>query len=112
MSGLHIIQSLLDDPAIKLKETKDVRWLSYDAAVATLLRTLPSLIVSLDREASKRGEPTAEGLLRFVKTHSFIVTVHLLHKVLPMLVGSLVSFKRKMSSSPCLGLVWMQLLLQ
>ena len=83
MSELHAIQSLLDDPAIKLKEAKDVRWLSHDAAIATLLRTLPSLIASLDREASERGEPTAQGLLRFVKTHSFIATAHLLHKVLP-----------------------------
>ena len=38
MSGLHAIQALLDDPTIKLKETKYVRWLSHDAAVATLLR--------------------------------------------------------------------------
>lgn len=83
MSGLHSIQAILNDPAIKLKEAKDVRWLSHDAAVAALLRTLPSLIASLDREASERGEPTVEGLLRFVKTHFFIATAHLLHKVLP-----------------------------
>ena len=43
MSGLHAIQSLLDDPAIKLKEAKDVKWLSYDTAIATLLRTLSYL---------------------------------------------------------------------
>ena len=83
MSGLHAIQSLLDDPVIKLKEAKDVRWLSHDAAVATLLCTLPSLIASLDREASEWGEPTAEGLLQFVKMHFFIATAHLLHKILP-----------------------------
>ena len=55
----------------------------HDAAIATLLRTLPSLIASLDREASEWGEPTAQGLLWFVKMHSFIATAHLLHKVLP-----------------------------
>lgn len=47
-SGLHAIQALLDDPTIKLKEAKDVRWLSRDAAIATVLRTLPSLIASLE----------------------------------------------------------------
>ena len=83
LSGLHAIQALLDDPAIKLKEAKDVRWLSHDAAIASLLCTLPSLIASLEREATERGEPTAEGLLRFVKSHFFIATAHLLHKVLP-----------------------------
>ena len=63
MSGLHAIQALLDDPAIKLKEAKDMRWLSHDAAVATLLRILPSLMESLERKATERGKPTAEGLL-------------------------------------------------
>lgn len=67
-------------PRIKLKEAKDV---SHDAAIASLLRILPSVIVSLDREASKRGEPIASGLLRFVKTYNFVATAHLLHKVLP-----------------------------
>jgi len=83
MAGLHAIQAILSDSEMKLKEAKDVRWLSHDAAVAALLRTLPSLLASLDREASEHGEPTAEGLLRFVKTYFFIATVHLLHKVLP-----------------------------
>ena len=68
---------------IKLKDAKDVRWLSHDAAVAAILRTLPSLIVSLDRETSERGEPTAAGLLQFVKAPFFIATAHLLHKILP-----------------------------
>ena len=83
LSGLHAIQALLDDPAIKLKEAKDVRWLSHDAAIASLLHTLPSLIASLEREATERGEPTAEGLLQFVMSHFFIATALLLHKVLP-----------------------------
>ena len=77
MSGLHAIQALLDDPAIKLKEAKDVRWLSHDAAVATLLHILPSLRASLEREATEQREPTAESLLRFVKSHFFIATAHL-----------------------------------
>ena len=82
-SGLHAIQALLDDPFIKLKEAKDVRWLSHDAAIATVLRILPSLIASLEREATERGEPMAEGLVRFVKSYNFIATAHLLHKVFP-----------------------------
>ena len=68
---------------IKLKEAKDVRWLSHDAAIATVHCILPSLIASLEREATERGEPTAEGLVRFVKSYYFIATAHLLHKVLP-----------------------------
>lgn len=48
-----------------------------------MLLILPSLIASLDREASERGEPIASGLLRFVETYNFVATAHLLHKVLP-----------------------------
>ena len=83
LAGLHAIQGILNDPKIKLREAKDVRWLSHDAAITAILRTLPSLIASLDREASERGEPVASGLLRFVKTYFFVATAHLLHKVLP-----------------------------
>ena len=75
------IEAILDD--LRIKEAKDVRWLSHDAAIASMLRILPSLIVSLDREDSERGEPIESGLLRFVKTYNFVATAHLLHKVLP-----------------------------
>ena len=83
MAGLHAIQEVLDNPKIKLKQAKDVRWLSYDAAIAALIRTLPALIVSLEREATERSEPSAVGLAKFVKTHYFVACCHLLHHVLP-----------------------------
>jgi hypothetical protein len=34
-AGLKAIQELLDSPTLKLKEAKDVRWLSHDQAVQT-----------------------------------------------------------------------------
>ena len=37
----------------------------------------------MEREATERAEPTAEGLLRFVKSQFIIATAHLLHKILP-----------------------------
>ena len=49
LAGLHAIEAILDDPRIILREAKDVRWLSHDAAIASILRILPSLIASLDR---------------------------------------------------------------
>ena len=42
MVGLHAIQSVPNEPMIKLKEAKDVRWLSHDAPVAAILCTLHS----------------------------------------------------------------------
>ena len=83
MAGLHCIQAVLDNPLIKLKQAKDVRWLSHEAAISSILRTMPSLITSLEREASERKEPTAVGLVKSVKTYSFIACCKLLSKILP-----------------------------
>ena len=93
MAELHAIQSVLNEPMIEWKEAKDVRWLSHDAAVAAILCTLPSLIVSLDREASERGEPTAAGLLQF---HSSLVqpTFYIRYCLTPASCPAY--FKRKM----------------
>ena len=61
IAGLHAIQQVLDDPVIKLKQAKDVRWLSHEAAILSILRMMPSLITSLEREASEHKEPAAGG---------------------------------------------------
>ena len=37
LAGLHTIQAFLKDLKIKLKEAKDVRQLSHDAAIASIL---------------------------------------------------------------------------
>jgi hypothetical protein len=52
-ASLHAIQELLNDPQIKCKQAKDVRWLSHDNAIKALIRSLPSVLVSLNREASE-----------------------------------------------------------
>ena len=68
MSGFHAVQSVLGDPEIKLKEAKDVRRFSHNNAVPSLRRSLPSVVASLEREATERGEPMAIGLAKMVKT--------------------------------------------
>ena len=85
MAGLHAIQEVLADPVVKLKQAKDVRWLSHEAEISSILRTMPSLIASLEREASERDEPAAVGLVRFVKTYYFVACCKLLSEVLPHL---------------------------
>jgi len=85
LAGLHAILKVLNDPIIKCREAKDVRWLSHQQAIKAVVRTLPSLFVSLDREASERGEPMAHGLLNFVKSYKFIACAYLLADVLPHL---------------------------
>lgn len=83
MAGLHTIQEILNDPIIKLKEAKDVRWLSHEHAIKALIRILPSLITSLERAATERDEPTAVGLVKIVKMYYFTASCYLLSSVLP-----------------------------
>ena len=82
MAGLHAMQEVLDSPNIKLEQAKYVRWLSHDAAIAAIIRTLPALIARLERETTERSESTDIGSDRFVKTHYFVACCHLLHRVL------------------------------
>ena len=72
LSGLHAIQAVLDNPEIKLKKPLHVRWLSHNSACQALRSTLPSVLVSLSREASERGEPVAAGLLNMITQFKFI----------------------------------------
>ena len=62
---------------------------------SAVLCIFPSLIMSLDREASECGEPTAAGLLKFVKTPFFIATAHFLHKILPRVSWLSLLFQKK-----------------
>ena len=49
-SGLKAIHKM---PYLKLKEAKDVRWLSHDQAVQTLRRCLAAVLIALEREATE-----------------------------------------------------------
>ena len=84
-AGLTAIQNVLDDPVLRLKQAKDVRWLSHNAAVEALRHSLSSVLVSLDREASERSNPTASGLLKFMKQFFFVAALSLFADVLPHL---------------------------
>ena len=52
---------------------------------AYILRSMPSLIASLEREASERDEPAAVGLVKFVKSYYLVACCKLLSKILPHL---------------------------
>ena len=77
-AGLTAIQSVLGDPILRLKQAKDVRWLSHQAAVESLRCSLVFVLTSLDREASECGEPTASGLLNFMKKKILLLLCHYL----------------------------------
>ena len=70
-------------PMKNYKEAKDVRWLSHDMAIKAVIHTYTAILISLDREASERGEPTAHDLLKFMKCYKFLACAYLLSDVLP-----------------------------
>lgn len=78
-----MIQTILGDPVLRLKQAKDVRWLSHQAAVDVLRRSLVPVVTSLDREAAERSEPTACGLKTFILKYLFIAALSLFADVLP-----------------------------
>ena len=72
MSGLKKLQEVLNDPQLKLTQAKDVRWLSHEKAVRNLRQCLPSVLASLEREATERSDAQAHGLAIFVKDSFFV----------------------------------------
>ena len=82
-AGLHAIQEVLSDAVIKLKQPKNVQWLSQKAVISSTLHTIPSLIMSLEREASEWDESAAVGLVRFVNAYYFVAGCKMLSKILP-----------------------------
>ena len=74
-----------NDPVLKCKQAKHVRWLSHDLPIKAVIRTLLSLLVCLEHEASQDNEPTAQGLLKFMKCYKFVACAYLLSDILPHL---------------------------
>ena len=62
-AGLHSVQTLLNEPCMKLVEPKFVRWLSHEAAVKIFLETLPALILELEIEAEERKDLAARAYI-------------------------------------------------
>ena len=73
MAGLKSIQEVVNDPQLKLAQAKDVQWLSHEKAVRNLRQCLPSVVTSLEREATERNDAQTNDLAMFVKD-SFLFT--------------------------------------
>ena len=71
-----MVQEVVNDPQLKLTQAKDVRWLSHEKAVRNLRQCLPSVLTSLEREATERNDAQAHGLAVFVKDSFFVASVY------------------------------------
>ena len=94
-AGLEEIQTIVNDPPLRFKLPSATRWLSHAQAVDAVRRSLTSLLLSLDREASERADPTAVGLLTLCKTYKFVATLMLMSDILSMLISCPYCFRWK-----------------
>ena len=62
LATLHFMcfQKVLNEPQLKLKQAKDVRWLTHCNAVEALRKSYKSVVFSLSREASERSCATEQ----------------------------------------------------
>ena len=88
------LQEVLADDQVRLTQAKDVRWLSYNAAVRALRRTYSSVIRSLESEANERRDAQALGLLTFCRKFKFVATLLLFCDALPPLARLSKSFQK------------------
>ena len=83
-----------------------MRWLSHDKAVENLQKCLPSVITSLEREASERHDAQALGLATFVKKYKFVATLLMLSDVLPPLASL---FQKRIWTIPWSSLLFLEI---
>lgn len=60
---------------LKLKEVKDIRWLSQHKAIETLQRNLSAVLGAMAEEAEVHKCPGAKGLYTFCVTYRFVADV-------------------------------------
>ena len=67
---LSDIQTLLDEPTLKVKEIHQVRWMSVFIAVQTIYKTLDSLITYFTQDKDAKGKGYQKKMIQ----HDFIAT--------------------------------------
>lgn len=73
-------------PALKPKQVKAVRWLSYKQACDTMRHILPCVVMSLHSEASdERNDSQALRFIKQVECWRFVACLHMLCDILPAL---------------------------
>ena len=83
--GLKEIQSILGASDLRLKRASDTRWLSHDQAITAIRKSLPSIITSLQKEATERNDAQALGLSKFICTYQFVASLYMMSDILPIL---------------------------
>ena len=82
MAGLDSIQSLLQEKG-RLVAPSATRWLSVKRCVKRLKTCFSSVVITLEKEGTERGEAKAIGLYCLVSEYVFVCTLLLMCDALP-----------------------------
>ena len=88
---LHAMQHELNLPVLKLKEPKDVCWLSYDGAISAFRKTFPAVLLELERQAITDADAKAWG--KRIKCYEFVASLHMLSDAVPILAKASKKFQ-------------------
>ena len=85
------MQHELNLPVLKLKEPKDVRWLSYDGAISAYRKTFPAVLLELERRTIT--DAAAKAWAKRIKSYKFVASLHMLSDALPILAKASKKFQ-------------------
>lgn len=89
---LKEIQSILQSAERKFHQIFHTRWLSFDGAIDAIIVSLDPLFTTLIENSA--SDPTANGILKFMATFSFLSMTYLLADILPVLARLSKRFQR------------------
>ena len=84
-SALRLISEINENSEIKLKEPKQIHWLSFYEAVDAILKSYPSVIQTLEHIGEKSNDISsvkAKGLLKKIKTVHFAYVLNVVLDIL------------------------------
>lgn len=87
---LYEIQTVLNEPHLKVKEVHEVRWLSVYLAVETVYKILDLLITFFTQDKDAKSKGYAKKLIQY----DFISSTYLLMDVLPVVTKLCLLFQR------------------
>jgi hypothetical protein len=84
-SKLEAMHEVMDEPALNLKSSTDIRWLSLNNAIQAIYRTYGSVVNTLAEEGKSTKNALATGLHKYCTTYIFCAFLCLLVDVLNVL---------------------------
>ena len=80
--NLTEIQTLFNEPELKLLKPSDTRWLAREMCVWSVRRSLPALVRTFEEIYDEKGDADAYGLAKLLCKYKFVTCLYMLCDVL------------------------------